>query len=359
MFQSSELTRWLFLFLGALVTASILKVLIHLVSRRIAHLEKETEIAWDHLVIGVLKRTHTWVLFIWIFSVLARAVSHQVTQEKPYQILIVSTVVFQVIVWGLYLIKIWHQQVLGKKTAENPSASGALALVYRVTQGVFVALILLMGLSNIGVDIGALVAGLGVGGIAVALAAQNILGDLLASLSIVLDKPFVVGDQIVSNNVRGTIESIGIKTTRIRSLTGEQIVVSNKDLLESRVQNYKRMLERRVTKKLGVVYGTAPGILAQIPKWIGQIITSHEKVRFERCHFVDYGASSLDFELVFYIEDADYRVYMDIQQTILLEILKKFSDEKVEFAFPTLTLQLGENSNHFNVMGPKKLVDDL
>ena len=317
--ENSEWSRWLFLVLGALAATSFLKLLIHVGSRRIA----------------VLKKTHAWVLFIWIFSLLARSVSHQITQEKSFQVLIVATVAFQILVWGFYLLKMWHEQVLDKKMSENPSASAALVLLYRVAQGMFVSIVVLMSLSNMGVDIGALLAGLGVGGIAVALAAQNILGDLLASLSIVLDKPFMVGDQIVSKDVRGTIESIGIKTTRIRSLTGEQVVVSNKDLLESRVQNYKRLLERRVTKKIGVVYGTSPVLLSQIPKWIEQVIASKEKVRFERCHLVDYGASSLDFELVFYIEDSDYRVYMDTQQTILLEILKKFSDEKVEFAFPT------------------------
>jgi small-conductance mechanosensitive channel len=317
--ENSELSRWLFLVLGALAATSLLKLLIHFGSRRVA----------------VLKKTHAWVLFVWVFSLLARSVSHQITQEKSFQILIVFTVSFQIMVWGFYLLKMWHEQVLGKKMSENPSASAALVLVYRVAQGLFVSIIVLMSLSNIGVDIGALLAGLGVGGIAVALAAQNILGDLLAALSIVLDKPFMVGDQIVSNDVRGTIESIGIKTTRIRSLTGEQVVVSNKDLLESRVQNYKRLQERRVTKKIGVVYGTSPELLSQIPKWIEQVIISKEKVRFERCHLVDYGSSSLDFELVFYIEDSDYRVYMDIQETILLDILKKFSGEKVEFAFPT------------------------
>jgi len=321
-FENSEWSRWIFLFVGALVSASLLKLLLHLASRRLS----------------VLKKTHTWVLFVWVFSLLARSVAHQITQEKSFQVLIVFTVGFQVMIWGFYLLKLWNAQVLDKKMSENPSASAALVLVYRVAQGLFVSIVVLMGLSNIGVDIGALLAGLGVGGIAVALAAQNILGDLLASLSIVLDKPFMVGDQIVSNEVRGTIESIGIKTTRIRSLTGEQVVVSNKDLLESRVQNYKRLLERRVTKKIGVVYATSPEILSKIPKWIEQVITSKEKVRFERCHLVDYGASSLDFELVFYIEDSDYRVYMDTQQTILLEILKKFSEEKVDFAFPTQSL---------------------
>jgi small-conductance mechanosensitive channel len=242
------------------------------------------------------------------------------------------------VVWGQYLMQVWKHQVLEKRVAENPSSSAALGLLYRFMQGGFITLVILLGLSNVGVDIRALLAGLGVGGIAVALAAQNILGDLLASLSIVLDKPFVVGDFIVSGEVRGTIESIGIKTTRLRSISGEQIVISNKDLLESRVQNFKRMWERRVVKRLGFVYATPPNTLAQIPTWIREIISREEKLRFERCHFVDYGASSLDFELVFYVTDPDYKLYMDIQQRILLDILSKLNNEKVEFAFPTQSL---------------------
>jgi small-conductance mechanosensitive channel len=203
---------------------------------------------------------------------------------------------------------------------------------------VFLVVVVLIGLSNLGVDITALIAGLGVGGIAVALAAQNVLGDLLASLSIVLDKPFVIGDFIVAGDYKGTVENIGIKTTRLRSLSGEEIVLSNKDLLESRIQNFKRMWRRRVVLKVGVIYSTTAEVLEKIPVWMKAIVTSEAKLDFDRCHFSGFGASSLDFEMVFFVNDSDYNLYMDIQQRVMLSIFKKFNEEKVEFAFPTQSL---------------------
>src|SRR5690606_19671212 len=143
-----------------------------------------------------------------------------------------------------------------------------LGLIYVTVRVLFVVVLILIGLSNMGVDVAALVAGLGIGGIAIALAAQNVLGDLLASLSIVLDKPFTIGDFIVAGSEMGTVENIGVKTTRIRSLSGEELVFSNKDLLESRVRNYKRMWQRRVEQKFSVVHATDVEKLAQIPVWV-------------------------------------------------------------------------------------------
>jgi len=148
----------------------------------------------------------------------------------------------------------------------------------------------------------------------------------------------VIGDFIVAGDMRGTIENIGIKTTRLRSISGEQIVISNKDLLESRVQNFQRLTERRAMKQIGVVYSTDSSKLQQIPTWIREIIERQEKVRFDRCHFVNFGASSLDFELVFYVAETQFTAFMSIQEQIMLAIFKKFSDEKVSFAFPTQSL---------------------
>jgi len=190
------------------------------------------------------------------------------------------------------------------------------------------------------VDVTALVAGLGVGGIAVALAVQNILGDLFASFSIVLDRPFVMGDFIIVGDYMGTVEHVGLKTTRIRSLSGEQLVFSNTDLLGSRIRNYKRMAERRVVFSLGVLYQTSPEQLEKIPQMIREIVEAQTPVRFDRAHFKEYGASSLNFEVVYYILDPDYNRYMDIQQAVNLEIYRRFDEEGIEFAYPTQTLYL-------------------
>lgn len=265
--------------------------------------------------------------------------------------LLVSVVVisiFQIALWGMHLIKSWKDAFLRRQVQSDPSIASAMGLIHTSLQTIFIVTVVLIGLSNLGVDIGALLAGLGVGGIAIALAAQNILGDLLASLSIVLDKPFVVGDFIVTGDDAGTVENIGIKTTRLRSLSGEELIFSNKILLDSRVKNYKRMWQRRVVQNFGVVYSTSANILEQIPTWVKQIVEQNPEAIFDRCHFAKYGDSSLDFELVFWVKSPEYNIFMDCQQKILIDIFKKFTNEKVDFAFPTRTLVIENLPKNLN-----------
>ncbi|MDH7478761.1 MAG: mechanosensitive ion channel family protein, partial [Syntrophomonadaceae bacterium] len=196
----------------------------------------------------------------------------------------------------------------------------------------------LLILDNLGVKISALIAGLGIGGIAVALALQTILGDLFGSLTIVLDKPFVIGDFITIDDLSGTVEHIGLKSTRIRSLSGEMLIISNHDLLNSRIRNYQQMQERRVVLQIGVVYQTPHQKLAAIPDLIRQVIEAQEGVRFGRAHFKSYGTSALEFEVVYYILSPDYDYFMDRQQKINLEILRRFEENQIAFAYPTQTL---------------------
>jgi small-conductance mechanosensitive channel len=196
-------------------------------------------------------------------------------------------------------------------------------------------------LDNMGFQISAVVAGLGIGGIAVALAAQNILGDLFSFVSILFDRPFEVGDFIIVGEYMGTVEYVGIKTTRIRSLSGEQLVFSNKDLTGSRVRNYKRMEERRVVFKIGTTYGTSLDQVRAIPNIIRETIETLEDVRFDRSHFASFGDFSLIFETVYYVLGSDYALYMDIQQKINLALKEEFERRGIEFAFPTQTLHIG------------------
>jgi len=181
-------------------------------------------------------------------------------------------------------------------------------------------------------------AGLGVGGIAVALAVQNILGDLFSSVSIIMDKPFEIGDFIVIGENSGTVEKIGLKTTRIRSITGEQLIVANSDLLQSRIRNFKRMNERRVVFSLGVAYQTPREELGAIPGILQGLLEGRSQVRFERAHFKGFGDFALQFECVYWITTPDYKTYMDIQQTVNMEILEEFSRRNISFAYPTQTL---------------------
>ncbi len=202
------------------------------------------------------------------------------------------------------------------------------------------SIVLVLVLANLGVDVTGLVASLGVGGIAVALAAQNVLSDLFASLSIVLDRPFEVGDFIIVGDELGNVERIGLKTTRVRSLGGEQLVFSNADLLASRIRNYKRMQERRIVFKFGVEYSTPPEKLREIPVVVKRIIDELEGVRFDRAHFAGFGDSSLDFEVVYYVESPDYTTYMDHQQKMNLALVEAIQSLELAFAFPTRTLHV-------------------
>jgi small-conductance mechanosensitive channel len=223
---------------------------------------------------------------------------------------------------------------------EDKAVAGSIGIIRFVARVAVWAMVLLLTLDNLGVDITALVAGLGIGGIAVALALQNVLGDLLASLSIALDQPFVIGDFVIVGEHMGTVEYIGIKSTRVRSLTGEQIVMSNADLLSSRLRNYGRMHKRRVVFTLGVTYETPRPKLREIPLRLREIIEAQDGVRFDRAHFAKYGPYSLDFEVVYYVQSPDFGRYMDAQQAINFRIHEAFEALGVEFAYPTQTLWL-------------------
>jgi len=196
-------------------------------------------------------------------------------------------------------------------------------------------LLILVALDNFGVNITALLAGLGVGGVAVALALQNILGDLFASLSIALDKPFVVGDSLNIDTLTGTVERIGIKTTRLRSETGEQIILSNADILKSRVRNYGRMPEQRVLATLRVAFGTPGEKLKDIPPLLEGIVRAQANARFERCHLKTLGESSLLFELSYFAQQPKLNPLMDLQQAVNFRILDEFERLGIEFAYPT------------------------
>ena len=193
-------------------------------------------------------------------------------------------------------------------------------------------------LDNLGFKVSAVITGLGIGGIAVALAAQTILGDLFAYFVIFFDRPFEIGDFIIVGDKLGAVEYIGLKTTRVRSLGGEQLVFSNKDLTDSRIHNYKKMERRRVVFQLGVIYQTTFEQVKEIPGIVRKIIENQGDTVFDRGHFAKYGDFSLNFEFVYYVIGADYNKYMDIQQAINLAIYQAFEEKGIEFAYPTQTL---------------------
>jgi small-conductance mechanosensitive channel len=215
------------------------------------------------------------------------------------------------------------------------TAANAIRLIVQI---VLWAVGLLVVLSNLGVNVNSLIASLGVGGIAVALAAQNILGDVFSSFTIFFDKPFVIGDFIVVGDKSGTVERIGLKTTRLRALTGEALLMPNKDLVASSVHNFKQMRKRRGVTSLGVEYGTSHEKLVKLPDIVKRLVDDADGVDFDRCHFVGYGDFSLNFEVVYYVDSPDYGVFLDRQQGIYLAIYKEFAAQGIEFAFPTQTI---------------------
>jgi small-conductance mechanosensitive channel len=222
----------------------------------------------------------------------------------------------------------------GKDLAVEHSLKGMLNIINFLIW--FLAVIFFC--DNMGFKISTLIAGLGIGGVAVALAAQAILGDLFSYFSILFDRPFEVGDFIIVGDLMGSVQHIGIKTTRIMSLSGEQIVFSNTDLTNSRVRNFRRMEKRRILFKVGVTYDTPVEKLQLIPGLIKDAITAEEKTTFDRANFASYGDFSLNFEVVYYINSPDYNFYMNIQEKINLRIMEDFTKHGIEFAYLTQTL---------------------
>lgn len=228
----------------------------------------------------------------------------------------------------------------GKSVTLKRSLDGILRVIKVLVWGLAIAFFL----DNLGFKITAVVAGLGIGGVAVALAAQAVLKDLFSYISIIFDRPFEVGDFIIIGEYLGTVEQIGIKTTRISSLSGEQLIFSNSDLTDSRVRNYKKMQRRRVSFKFSVTYQTPVEKLKEIPKIVENIIKDIDDAVFDRTHFSSYGDFSLIFEVVYYILGSNYNKYMDIQQKINLSIKEEFEKQKIEFAYPTQVLYINKNS---------------
>ena len=254
--------------------------------------------------------------------------------ERVIRIAIVLTFWFQVGLWGMCAVRYAIDRRARKGGGLDPALASSIDIIVFIAGLVIWAMALLLALDNLGVEIKPLLAGLGIGGIAVALAVQTVLGDLLASMSIALDKPFAVGDAIQVDDLNGTVEHIGVKSTRIRSLSGEQIIISNADILKSRLRNNGRMRDRRASFFINVSYDTPPEKLRAIPGVVQDIVMKQQKVRFDRCHLLTLADWALRFETVFFVTVADYTAYADAQQAINIEIVDALKKLDVEIAFP-------------------------
>jgi small-conductance mechanosensitive channel len=335
----NPLLSWLIALGVILVLFFVLLTARSIVRRYHARLEQSAGTELTEIPAQILSRTT--VLFFAVVSTFA-GLSTLTLGERAYTVLygaLMVTLFLQVGIWASAAVMAWLDRRRRRtSTASDRAVAGSLGVIAFIARVAIWSFVLLVALDNIGVDVTALVAGLGIGGIAVALAAQNILGDLFASLSITFDKPFMVGDFLILDDYMGSVEAIGVKSTRLRSLSGEQLVLSNADLLKSRLRNYGRMMERRVVMTHNVTYDTPLALLREIPGIIRETIEAQSDTRFDRAHFARHGAASLDFESVYYVLSADYNRYMDIQQAINLQIHERFTDRGIEFAYPTQTL---------------------
>ena len=333
----SNVLSWV---LAATIAVSLylfLSLLVRFLKRNLHRLSTNTSTVIDDLLVAVLGSTKSFTLFF----VAAWGGSRFLDlgeSENIVKLLLIVVVTLQVALWANRAVSEYIAHFSSAHRDNDPGTVSAVQGMSFVARLVIWALAVVLVIDNLGYDVTALVAGLGIGGVAIALAVQNILGDLFASLSIVLDKPFVVKDFVIVDDHLGEVEKIGIKTTRLRSLSGEQLIFSNSDLLNSRIRNFKRMYERRVPFTFGVIYQTTPEQLESIPPTIKEIIEGIDNTRFDRAHFKAFGESSYDFEVVYYVHSPDYNVYMDIQQKINLAMCRAFKDQAIEFAYPTRTL---------------------
>lgn len=310
------------------------------VARRLEGFARRTSTRIDDAIVTLLRRTRYFFIFALAVVAASFVLVLPSSTRDVIRIVGLTALLLQVAVWGNSLITFWTRGYAERRADIDGAAITTVTAFGLVARIALFTVLLLLALENLGYDVTALLTGLGIAGVAVALAAQNILGDLFAAFSIFADKPFVVGDSIEVDSYAGTVEYIGLKTTRVRSLSGEQIIFSNADLLRSRIRNQRRLEERRVAFMLGLDYETPPEKLSRVGPMIREIIEAQPDTRFDRSHFRRFGDSSLNVETVYFVLKPDYNLYADIEQTINLAILTRFQAEGIEFAFPTRTVVL-------------------
>ncbi|MFO0830624.1 MAG: mechanosensitive ion channel family protein [Phycisphaerales bacterium] len=335
-------------------TAACILLLFYLVRpilfRLVRRLSRKTQTRLDDMAAELIKDIRWWWVLViaiaagamFLTGVPAGGGQAELTRaDLPHwlRVTVVAVTALQFLLFTRILVNYALDYMLRKNRqpdgTPDPAVQNSLGVMrFLIMLGLAIAIIL-VAMENLDIKVTPILTGLGIGGIAVALAVQNILGDVFASLTIVLDKPFQVGDAITVGDKSGTVERIGIKTTRLRATSGEELVFGNSDLLSSRVQNFKRMQERRVAFTLGVVYELPPEKLRSIPGLVKDAVQSASKVRFDRCHFSRFNAYSLDFECVYFVTTSDYLTYMDAQQVIYLAIVERFAGEGIAFAYPT------------------------
>lgn len=314
------------------------------VLRRVRKAAKRTDTIIDDTLISTIKNIKLFFYIVLSLFIASKFAKLNPGIEKIITSVFIITVIYETVVFiqnvGVYFIKKFWEMNSGDEE-DTTNAVNGLSLILKI---VLWSVGFLLVLTNLGFEISALVASLGISSIAVAFALQNILADIFSSFSIYLDTPFKVNDFIIVGTDMGVVKKIGIKTTRLLTLQGEELIISNHELTSTRIRNFKQMEKRRIVFHIGVIYNTPAEKLKLIPGFIKEIIETMEGVTFDRSHFQKFGDFSLDFETVYYVDNGDYMIYMDKQQEINLKIFEKFETEGIEFAFPTQSIYLEKNA---------------
>ena len=305
---------------------------------RLKTLAERTETDLDDLLIGLIEKFRWFEYQLAAFYVAARYLNRAPAFDKALHLLLLLVFTYRGITIAQDLLTYWINKVASQRALDGQAKNSVVKSTQVILRTLVWVAAVLFVLDNLGVNISAVLTGLGIGGVAVALAAQAILGDLFNFFVILLDKPFAIGDFIVSDAVSGTIEHVGLKSTRIRSISGEMVVVSNSNLLGSRIRNYKDLTKRRVVFKTGIVYGTAPALLRQVPEIVRKAVQAVPKAEFDRCNLYNCGDFSLDFETVYYLTEPDYNAYMAAHEKTLLGVLEGLTAAGAELAYPTQTV---------------------
>ena len=342
MFLGSSLMNYAY-FLGALILSIIVaKIISFILKKYVKKIFDKTKTKIDDILYESFHKPLIYTLF---FIGLFFAVNFLVLPESVDKIIgkIITVITVILITWGITrlvhsFMEIYWLPKAGK--TKSHIDNNLIPVIKSIASWVIWVIAFIFVLNNLGFNVTSLVAGLGIGGLAIAFALQNVFADLFASISIYLDRPFNIGDYILTGNDSGTVKKIGLKTTRIQTLQGDELVISNKELTETRLRNYKKMKKRRVSFTFGVEYGTNPSKLEKIPNIVKKIVDKAKNVEFARAHFTDFGDSALNFEVVMFIANREFDLYRDVQQTVNLEITKAFKKERISMAFPTTTVHV-------------------
>ncbi|MBD3163879.1 mechanosensitive ion channel [Candidatus Woesearchaeota archaeon] len=323
-----------------LLSMGILRIFKAVVLRKLKKIAKKTKTKLDDALLTAVEEIG-WTFYLLLGLLIAlRFIQFTGITKKIVDALLLIAIAFYIVRFVQKVISRAIKLALKKrrKTEDEEIDQTTAQLLTRLAGLVLWVVAIILIISNLGYDVSTLIAGLGIGGIAIAFALQNVLSDIFASFSIYIDKPFKVGDFIIIGDDLGVVKKIGIKTTRIQHLRGEELTVSNRELTSTRVHNFKRMQKRRIDFKIGVTYDTPVNKLEKIPKIVEKIISGVKGTELDRVHFKSYGDFSLNYEIVYYLDTNDYNIYMDVQQEINLALKRAFEREKIEFAYPTQTI---------------------